>query len=135
MYEYDEIQNMPQIGNIDEFVRSITRIENAFANILNGEAEFLNRNRDRFTAEEFFKFNERLEEILKLVIKKEIILEFLLDEIKKCPQECPKEPEEDHCSCKEYYCECDYYDYCDSEYYYCVDAGESRRKKRGICKR
>ncbi len=83
-------------NNIGDFIQSIVQIENAFANVLNSQSDYLDAHRDNFTPEQLLQYNDHLAEIIKLAIKKEIILEFLLDEIKKCPKPCPpKRPKPD----------------------------------------
>lgn len=92
--------------NINDFIKAMTKLENAFADILNAEAKYLRESLNHLTPDEALKFNENLENILKLIIKKEIILEFLLDEIKQCPKECNEvcdcycKDEDDPCLCK-----------------------------------
>lgn len=105
--------------SIDDFIQSVTNLENAFASVLKSEVDFLNRNKDQFTPEQFLRFNENLEEIIRLAIKKEIILEFLLEEVKKCPPECKEESrykrKKKKCS-HDIFCHC--YE-CDERNHYC----------------
>jgi len=92
--------------NINDFIKAMTKLENAFADILNAEAKYLRENLNHLNPDEALKFNEKLENILKLIIKKEIILEFLFDEIKQCPKKCSEvcdcycKDEHDTCPCE-----------------------------------
>lgn len=81
---FHDIDHMKRPHNLDDFIDSVTNIENASAKLIHSEAQYLIRNQDKLTPVEALRFNEDLQEILKLAIKKEIILEFLLDEVKKC---------------------------------------------------
>lgn len=142
-HPFDIDENCLKQQTIDEFVRSITRIETAFANILDSEVEFLKRNKDQFSPKELSKFNENLEEIIKLAIKKEIILQLLLEEIKKCPEKCKREKSDNcHCKCceeKKYYCEvchkkrrC-YCKRCREECVYCKDFNHHFHDEHDVC--
>lgn len=69
--------------NLNELIASAVNTENALANAINTESTIL-KNGD-FTATELITFMNKLEKLLKLAIKKEIILDFLIeDAIEAC---------------------------------------------------
>ncbi|MFC4023632.1 hypothetical protein ACFOUV_07325 [Oceanobacillus longus] len=86
--------------SLNEFIASAAEIENALANAINAEVSLMKRL--SLSPKEAMKFTEKLENLIKLAIKKEIILEFLLEEtIEACKEhvECKK--------CSSHHCKCD----------------------------
>ncbi|MDQ6598596.1 hypothetical protein E2K98_14110 [Bacillus salipaludis] len=73
---------------INEILSSVAEIEKALANAINAETELLRR--EHLSPGQVSFLTEKLEELIRLAIKKEIILELLIqDAIKACEQsEC-----------------------------------------------
>ena len=72
--------------SINEILSSVAKIERALANAINVEANLLKR--EELSSKQISFVTNKLEELLKLAIKKEIILESLLQEaIKACENE------------------------------------------------
>jgi exonuclease VII small subunit len=69
--------------NLDELMSSVVNIENALAKAIETECEiFKNGN---LTSQELNHFINKLEQLLKMAIQKEIMLDFLIeDAIKTC---------------------------------------------------
>ena len=80
---------------VNEFIEAASNIENALANAINAESEILRCG--HFTHEELSFFTNKLENLLKLAIKKEIILEFLIEDVIKACKECERHK---NCDCK-----------------------------------
>lgn len=71
--------------NLNEFLASVVEIEHALANAINAEVNLINKL--HLSPKEAERFTEKLENLIKLAIKKEIILEFLLEETTKACKE------------------------------------------------
>lgn len=73
---------------INEILSSVAEIEKALANAINAQTELLRR--EQLPLGQVSFLTEKLEELIRLAIKKEIILELLIqDAIKACEQlEC-----------------------------------------------
>lgn len=77
--------------SLSELLASVANIENAFAKAINAESEILKEG--DMTPEQRLMVSNKLEDLIKLAIKKEIILEFLIeDAIKACKtaEKCDK---------------------------------------------
>lgn len=77
--------------SLSELLASVANIENALANAINAESEILKEG--NMTPEQLLVLSNKLEDLIKLAIKKEIILEFLIeDAIKACKtaEKCEK---------------------------------------------
>ncbi len=64
---------------VTEFIESAAHIENALAQAISAESQLINEGELDF--DEALLVIEKLEKLIKLAIKKEIILEFLLEDI------------------------------------------------------
>ncbi|WP_249872055.1 hypothetical protein [Oceanobacillus saliphilus] len=86
--------------SLNEFIASVAEVENSLAQAINAEVHLMKKL--DFSPKEAIKFTEKLENIIKLAIKKEIIMEFLLEEtIKACKdhkKKCKKCPPH-KCTC------------------------------------
>ena len=101
--------NLSDINDIDTdknksvnlLIASIALVELGLANIINAEADKINfvlaehAHRELPTIDELLQINKSVQQTLKLVIKKEIILEFLLDDALDLEQQS-EENEEEH---------------------------------------
>lgn len=77
--------------SLSELLASVANIESALANAINTESEILKEG--NMTHEQLLMYSSKLEDLIKLAIKKEIILEFLIeDAIKACEtaEKCDK---------------------------------------------
>jgi len=75
--------------SLSELISSAANIENALANAINAEISILKNG--NFTPEQIIVLTNKLENLLKLAIKKEIILEFLIEDATKAckmPRKC-----------------------------------------------
>lgn len=70
--------------SLNELLASVAVVENSLANAVNSVSNSLKEN--NLTEEQVTKRINQLEDVLKLVIKKEIILEFLIEEATKACQ-------------------------------------------------
>ncbi|WP_313803712.1 hypothetical protein [Cytobacillus sp.] len=69
--------------SLSKLLASVAHIENALANAINAESEILKEG--NLTPEQVLMLSNKLEDLIKLAIKKEMILEFLIeDAIKAC---------------------------------------------------
>ncbi|MBM7704348.1 hypothetical protein [Metabacillus iocasae] len=71
--------------SLSELISSAAEIENAMANAINAEVDLLKRG--NLTTEQLIILTNKLENLLKLVIKKEIVLEFLIEDATKACKE------------------------------------------------
>ncbi|AIF45487.1 hypothetical protein [Virgibacillus sp. SK37] len=88
-------KSKPCKDNLSEFLGSAADIEKALANAINAKSELLRD--DNLTPKEKILYSTKLENLIKLAIKKEIILEFLLEDAinvcefdDKCKKHWPK---------------------------------------------
>ncbi|MGJ9457264.1 hypothetical protein [Oceanobacillus sp. CF4.6] len=99
-HEYKEVPRRKLChDSLSEFIESAAEIENSLANAINAETHLM-KTLD-FTPKEAIQFSKKLEDLIKLAIKKEIILGFLLEETMKACKDQPKckKCESHHCKC------------------------------------
>ncbi|WP_085991262.1 hypothetical protein [Oceanobacillus senegalensis] len=89
---------------LSELIRSVANMENALAEAI--EAEILILKYGNFKPEEVKEFHDRLENLIKLAIKKEIILEFLIDDTTKACKEIRTKDDHKCKKCSPHPCNC-----------------------------
>lgn len=93
----------------NEFIESAANIENALANAINAESHILDSG--NLTSEELLFFTNKLEDLIKLSIKKELVLEFLIEDVIKGCKELKKHKRCTHSPCCKTCC-CNDCDFC-----------------------
>ena len=74
--------------DVGEFIHSAANIENALANAINAQSYMIKHG--NLSKKELCYFTNKLERTLKLAIKKEIVLDFLIQDIGDVCEHCMK---------------------------------------------
>ena len=124
-------------SSYNQFIRAVANIENSLADAIEAQSDLLKN--DSLSKEELRYFSDQLEEMLKLVIKKEIILEFLIDDIVQGCKHCSAKPckkcKHKDCRCKPKRCKkCNHTDCkCKKKCKYCDHIDCKCKKKCKYC--